>query len=525
MWLLGPKLVYSALTIGATTPDHMVAELRKSLFVKTTYLEERQETSCSSLDGPTCAAALLGTGTSWPGTGSTSFGDMGVIPEVLVRDLGNINADMDRFMIDYNTLEYIRQQAQGGSKPEDTVQEVPLPTKVESSVLHFAELLPDSRLPLTFSRGLPQDVVATWDGRWRVSDCSTAHGIGSAPETVGMPLALPPVSSTALTEVAPEGPSMVSKASVSVVAELAENLGYLRFSKPVVVLSLFAHWQPQPGTPPAVIGGRLGLENVWTTHLDPARLQGNRAWLDISGDPFQPVDEVVFVAAKGLEVGALEVVADGGKDEGRMVLMLSPVEGKETRAALSVGAKRLSAAVEPYVMSLEEVIERNLRIRTEPDSVGAGARGGHVPGLVRSVSTFHQEADMTWAVFNEELFQHRGLVPLLGQAANDVKGHRFYDSAPAALAHALSSLGSRLPPDLRKALPREEAEIRKALKGWLAGGKGWRRTTPSTFPQDGSETAVKKFAEAKGWQTKLDLVTAAVLSQRQHYQVAGKADG
>lgn len=40
-----------------------------------------------------------------------------------------------------------------------------------SGILHFAGALLDRKLPLTFSNGLPNDVVATWDGRWIARDC------------------------------------------------------------------------------------------------------------------------------------------------------------------------------------------------------------------------------------------------------------------------------------------------------------------------------------------------------------------
>ncbi|CAE8593245.1 unnamed protein product, partial [Polarella glacialis] len=80
---------------------------------------------------------------------------------------------------------------------------------------------------------------------------------------------------------------------VSVVAELAGSLCYLRFSRPVAVRSLFVRWQPAEGAPPALIGGRLGLEGVWTSHLDPLILKKGRSngWFDVGGGPLHLVDE------------------------------------------------------------------------------------------------------------------------------------------------------------------------------------------------------------------------------------------
>merc|ERR1712167_47964 len=99
-------------------------------------------------------------------------------------------------------------------------------------------------------------------------------------------------------------------------AQIQSAVSYIRFSRPVVVRSLFARWnafkkqgkskalEAQP--PPAVISGRLGFDRTWTTQLDPNRATGH--WVDVSGGPLSAVDEVVFIAAIGLEAGFLEVV-------------------------------------------------------------------------------------------------------------------------------------------------------------------------------------------------------------------------
>jgi len=110
-----------------------------------------------------------------------------------------------------------------------------------------------------------------------------------------------------------------------VAAKISSSVGYLTFSKPVVVRSILARWRAPPASgPPAVVGGRLGLQTAWTTHLDPARLRRAQGWIDIGGNPFRPVDELVFLATSGLEVGAVEVAAHEG-DEERTVLLLTPV--------------------------------------------------------------------------------------------------------------------------------------------------------------------------------------------------------
>lgn len=43
------------------------------------------------------------------------------------------------------------------------------------------------------------------------------------------------------------------------------SLGYLRFSRPVTVRSLFVHWVADRNAPRAIVAGRLGLQNMWNS--------------------------------------------------------------------------------------------------------------------------------------------------------------------------------------------------------------------------------------------------------------------
>ena len=47
----------------------------------------------------------------------------------------------------------------------------------------------------------------------------------------------------------------------------AGSLGYLRFSRPVSVRSLFVHWDVDPSAARALVAGRLGLETAWSSCL------------------------------------------------------------------------------------------------------------------------------------------------------------------------------------------------------------------------------------------------------------------
>lgn len=117
---------------------------------------------------------------------------------------------------------------------------------------------------------------------------------------------------------------------------MAGSLGYLRFSQPVSVRSLFVQWPAEANAPKALVAGRLGLKSIWNSyshpfclpswlqrgHLDPKQLDSG--WVDIAGDPLAQVDafrpqasgtwmladqELVFMAAKGLQVGGLQIAS------------------------------------------------------------------------------------------------------------------------------------------------------------------------------------------------------------------------
>lgn len=548
----------SALNIGEFAGEDLVARLRRSIFVETAYLEERHDEPCSSLDGPTCLAELFASGGAGARTAAVraaaAHANFGVIPERLLRDLGVLDSDVAFVTPEYDILEVFRRQHEAMAEQEALpllAGDEALATLrdaragVERGILHFANLRPDSRVPLTFSRNLPSGIVATWDGKWLVRDCSATFVRGRLAGGTEVTLALPPPAQSGEDPHAPALPALwqppapagavvsgnvasTGSTVVSVVAELTNSVGYLRFSKPVVLHSLFARWRPPAGAPPAVVGGRLGLQGVWTTHLDPKKLRDVPGWVDISGDSLQPVDEVAFVATKGLEIGALEVVAHAGEDEERSVLLLVPMassaDGAKGEAApkFTLKAQRINGAAAPYIASLQEVIDRNLRLRALPPPRAAGQpRGAHVPGLLASGSAPLQldKDNITWAAVaatNQAIFEHRTLTSLILGAP--IPGIAVPSTTtPSGFQTGLASLldpDGALPADLRKLLPAERSAILEALRGWLGGGGGWHRSTPSTLPQNGSEEAMLRYTTAKRWQTKLDMLTAVLLHQR-----------
>mmetsp|Transcript_87409 Transcript_87409/g.271581 ORF Transcript_87409/g.271581 Transcript_87409/m.271581 type:complete len:577 (+) Transcript_87409:55-1785(+) len=528
---LGPSCCLAALNVGFDVADSMVAALRRSIFVDTAYLSEREEERCSSLDGPRCFGFLD------KGPSSAELDGPGVVPERLLRGLGVTSGELDFSTPLYHELEALRQQLTAGSppqelaSPDDAAAFRESRSDAEHGALHFGDLVPDHKVPLTFSRGLPGGVVATWDGKWIVRSCFQGEQPSNPSDLPSSAqwLALPSPPSQALAD--PRRPMVLPSAralsrtgggqlaapGVTAVAELAGEVGYLRFSQPVVVRSLFVRWELDAGAPSAVIAGRLGLQSAWATHLDPKRLK-HHGWIDVSGGSLRPVDELTFLAAPGLELAGLWAAAhsgdfaDGGSE--RKVMMLEPVfntslNADVSRPSFSVKAQTISPAATPFLISLQEAVERKLRLHLEP-SAWAPPHSHGVAANFPSVITTESVGPYRWtqeALAKQLMLEHE----LLAQprSLGGAPARRAGEHLATALLHPLSSLP--LPTGLRRELARERDAIMDALRAWVGAGGRWRHTDPTSLPANGTEAAVQSYIRAKRLQTKLDLLTAAFL--------------
>lgn len=492
----------AALTVGAQVPEDLVSTLRRSIFVDASFLEERPApVRCSSLDGPRCFGALQGQSFGHKSALAPLDGP-GVVPDLLLQDLGSdITTGLSSPSYDaleatrrqYSLLQLLGQQRLAG--PVEELQLRSARATAARGILHFAETEPDRRLPLSFSQGLPSGVVATWDGRWVAKHCSS-DGLIQGP----LMLELPHSDSTSLAKLEPHSTALAT------VVQLAGNLGYLRFSRPVLIRSLYGRWRAPEGAPKAMVGARRGLSSVWAAHLNPEELGRRGGWIDLAGGPLQPVDELAFFAMPGLEIAAVEVVAVAADDsEEHSALFLEPVSadddeqdaGASSFGGFALSRRKVTAAGAPFFLSLQEVIERNLRLRSKPAPAavsggGLGARGAPVLGLLSAVVP---ATEITWAVeatIDEAMFQHR-LQPLV-------------------LLQAMASKADLLPEELRREMARQQEAIREAVLAWPRGGN----STPRFLPGLGSEQAFQRYFQAKVWQTKLDLLTAGFLHLRQH---------
>eukprot|EP00401_Gymnodinium_catenatum_P014359 CAMPEP_0117601128 /NCGR_PEP_ID=MMETSP0784-20121206/76863_1 /TAXON_ID=39447 /ORGANISM="" /LENGTH=507 /DNA_ID=CAMNT_0005403821 /DNA_START=65 /DNA_END=1588 /DNA_ORIENTATION=+ len=474
--LLSPPTTDAALNAEAQSPEDMTAELRRSIFVETAYLRERQGESCSSLDGPQCLAARLGGEGSDAGIVGVDAAavpldgaHIGVLPETLLHGFGAnepaalyaAEGDDTEFVTpEYNFFEQFRREHEqsagqlgvstlAGSEAEAVLHD----ESVETGVLHFAGLAPDQRVPLAFSAGCQ---VA-------LSRRGTAAGSRGRAMTTGR----------------------------------RSSWGRCRCSS----------WRAASSSAPsAVVGGRLGLNTAWTSHLDPVKLKRARGWVDVGGSPYTPVDELAFIASSGLEVGAIEVAApSGGLDDERLVLLLMPEPDLESSAAGDT--------------------------KHEPPKFKPGLLTGRTPPSSGDL------ANPAWLVAtaeHDELFDLNSVGKLLAAATlsqgmlkggSDVAGALLkdglaslpFEAAARALVIDLSRRERLMPKDILRTLKREEDDIVQALLAWTDTGENseglqvWRRNAPTTFPWGASESVMARYTMAKRWQTKLDLLTVALM--------------
>ena len=122
---------------------------------------------------------------------------------------------------------------------------------------------------------------------------------------------------------------------------------------------------------------------VWATQLDPDRVVGQ--WVDVVGDALGAVDEVLFVAAEGLEVGCIEAAsyAPNFPDKHKHVLMLTPFEDPQSGWPFTIRSARLSPSSASFVISLRNAMEQELQLVAAP-------RNGNtaLPGLFSAVRPF-----------------------------------------------------------------------------------------------------------------------------------------
>eukprot|EP00435_Cladocopium_sp_Y103_P039268 s587_g10.t1 len=174
LWLLlvGPS--QAALNVGAFGNDDLVKRLRSSIFVETAFLED---------------ACLEQRKLHW------------TLESVLRQGQSSTVAESAPLLMGEEASQYL---ALGRNS-------------TSTGLLHFASASLDQRIPLTFSEGLPKNLVATWDGRWIARDCSFAGQLARLPA--------PEVGDLALAQ---SSGAVGQQGQLSVSVELAGNDGEVK---------------------------------------------------------------------------------------------------------------------------------------------------------------------------------------------------------------------------------------------------------------------------------------------------------
>jgi len=238
----------------------------------------------------------------------------------------------------------------------------------------------------------------------------------------------------------------------------------------------------------------------------------------------QAVDEIVFAATQGLELGAMLVVAANASEEGAdsseqgKMLILSPSHLAPVtehgdgvgRPKFTIRVETLSQAATSLVMSVQDAIDLGLKLNLEssqwaiPHSHGPAM---HSAGMLSTTSSGIERWTEA-AKINQEMLEHS----LLSKLVNYRSGHKEAE----ALLKFLTESPKSLPTDLKRDIKRERAAILDALKEWTSRANGWHRSVPLSLPWNGSEEAMSSYMMAKRRQTKLDLLTVAFM----HLKVA-----
>lgn len=508
---------HAALNIDPHTPEAMAEKLRHQIFIDAAFLAKRDVGRCSSLDGPACLA-MHAAGTRPRASGSRG---VGVLPEALWHDFGAQQPGDAAHAggAEYHVLRAYQQglveqaDASGGLGPSAVAE---LRNSTRQGVLSFAGLEAERRVTLSYSRGLPSGIVATWDGRWLSRGLAGVAGdFGALPdpeeENECEGYSVPMVASDAVGTAGGVTPNRRLESAATAVVEQASSVAYVRFSHPVVVRALVARWSPADGAPSALVSGRLGLENVWATHLDPAGLR-EHGWSDISGGSLQLVDEIAFIGTNGLELGGMWIAVNTAETSEVPVMVIEPDLTGSTPPKFIFRRRSLPPAALPFVFSVSEALDEGLKLESDPfrwalpHSHGASSR---YPAILST----EMSAALPWPkrmVENQHMLEHQWL-PTASHP------EELTTAAASALSYLrVLSLGTpSLPPDVKTALGRDGPKLQQGLEAWISGvTSGWPRIKNAGWSRISNAQEAREFRHAKLAQNQLDVLVAAFLHRR-----------
>jgi hypothetical protein len=188
-------------------------------------------------------------------------------------------------------------------------------------------------------------------------------------------------------------------------------------------------------------------------------------------------------------------------------------DGDDGRPKFQMKVEPVTSLVAPFIMPLQEAIDKNLLFRV-PKSSKQHENKDHAQATDLEV----MKRNIAWKLVsetNQEMFDHSYITKLWGTIPAASLSSREADRSMQAkvdtFARTFTQSSSNLPSDVRKDLSREREGILKALVGFLEAGGSWSAITKRIHAFQDSEEEPAKHMTAKRWQASLDLLTAAFL--------------
>jgi hypothetical protein len=299
------------------TAERIVSKLRSKIFVEKRYLEYLK-VKCSSLDGPNCNK-------------NSEIFNLSDYPEIGFSNLEPI----------LSAWELLHSKNPQISETQGSYDQLSYHLDISGD----SSLIQDRRLPAFYSAGLPDSVIASWDGKWLVNE----GGI-------------------ALSSYSP---------------------GYLRLSKPVLVKSIFVDTSESEDEVHVVL--RLNNSVVWSSKPISRSLNGpvDVCLLGFENHvPLSGIDEIaVFSKSRKAKIIGIDLYEAAQKLS--PVLLLTPSEGTEDK--LSVKPVLVDTAVfsKDLVVSLEEVARRKMKLRLKGRQEDVSKKTGNGEGTFSKLIAGH----------------------------------------------------------------------------------------------------------------------------------------
>ncbi|EER17374.1 hypothetical protein Pmar_PMAR022319 [Perkinsus marinus ATCC 50983] len=283
------------MNLPADAADILITKMRTRIFVETKNLVKKDLGEvCSSLSGPSCHFERVGGNTKKISRETTLVG--GVIPDHYISDSPGFDALAAA--MPYDVWEF------DPTSLPDLLLPPPV-EKYEGKMLDLKQQAVGRRVPSGFSQGLPDGVVASWQGRWLVDDSYRAEKGTSLPTYIRF--SKPVLARKIWIEL----DSPIPEETINVKGEKEkEKVGKKRRKQQAAIVIL-----------------RRGTETVWSSRMLIGSTTVDVLSHGLFGHaPLSPVDEIVVLSrGAGVRVVAIELDEPGHVLVPLMLLTKMPV--------------------------------------------------------------------------------------------------------------------------------------------------------------------------------------------------------